>query len=423
MEEIKGRNKHRRASEFHDCFQHTGNGHIGLKYSLNQWSIDNKTPYEYDERFYYKHNEFLCVSDQDGSNEKILMRYIIEEESPSYFEVNSTGIYFFYLEDTKFKVRCFDLYGAYKSTYEDTFSSKNAHICLYDNLLYWTYSEERPVMVFDKFNYSPIYVYDMDTQIKELLFDEPCLMIEKLYANKDKVVFLGAFAHSHHLGNDEWIEVDSTTFMGIDRNGTGLQGISNPHYRMDQLYLDVRDIVTGKKEMFSHEVLWEKIPYNMDIVTLDMENEILWVREKSEHIPGYEFWVPKELWGDRSKTKEGVKAWRVPEGVYGQQIYFDGEYFLVVNNNILVTIDQNGNVHEFPLDIRLFGSFYIIGDYLRVRKDFSREGLFRMENGVIDRELQRENWMGTDRKLDENAINHFEMLESFRKGFENKRRN
>lgn len=164
-------------------------------YLLGNWgatSSFNDNACAYQGRIYYLIGEYLCVSDMDGSNKRILAKY----SNPNFEEliVNSTGIYLFNRRHTSGGLNMirFDLNGKILERLRKKGNFSDVYI--YDDSVFYVQT---------KYNHPSVMLYQFSTQQEICIFDQ-ATEITQLCGN-DKQVFFRAFFDGKNGMVDGWL--------------------------------------------------------------------------------------------------------------------------------------------------------------------------------------------------------------------------
>lgn len=279
---------------------------------------------EYNGLFYFikgKYNvgTFLCASDKEGDNVKIVSE-IPEEYAYASIHINCTGIYLYYTQDND---RLFVLHldhsgnkisecrDEYDGGYEDGHSVNNVYF--YGNDAFYTYEhnvndEEKCV----------IKCMHIDTGIIDVIY-ERASSISRLYATDGYLIFNARY--SNEDCEQSW--ADGWMLLNISTND--IECISNPYCSPENV-LDNPSYYDS--ESFEYN---ENYDFDRRIVSFDLSRKIFWIErivlegDDSAHLHQVKYWEPRNLWGNRDELVSGMPVWRITkDSTHSSREYFDG---------------------------------------------------------------------------------------------------
>ena len=279
---------------------------------------------EYNDLFYfikrkYDVGNFLCSSDKEGDNVKIVSE-IPDEYDYANIHINCTGIYLYYTQDNdRLLVLHLDHDGSkisecreeYDGGYEDGHSVSNVYF--YGNDVFYTYEynvndEESCV----------IKCMHVDTGIIDVLY-ERASSISGLYATDGYLIFNARY--SNEDCDQSW--ADGWMLLNIKTND--IECISNPYCSPENV-LDNPSYYNS--ESFEYN---ENYDYDRRIVSFDLSRKIFWIErivlegDDSAHLHQVKYWEPRSIWGNRDELVPGMPVWRITkDSTYSSREYFDG---------------------------------------------------------------------------------------------------
>ena len=279
---------------------------------------------EYDGLFYfikrkYEVGTFLCSSDKEGNNKKIISE-IPDEYDYAYIHINCTGIYLYYTQDNdRLLVLHLDHSGRkisecreeYEGGYEDGHNVSNVYI--YGNDVFYTYEHN-----VDDEECCVIKCMHVDTGNIDVLY-ERASSVNGLYATDGHIIFNARYS------NEDCEESWADGWMIMNTITREVECISNPYCSPENV-LDNPSYYDS--ESFEYN---ENYNYDRRIVSFDLSRKIFWIErislegDDSAHLHQVKYWEPRSLWGNRDELVQGMPVWRITkDSTYSSREYFDG---------------------------------------------------------------------------------------------------
>lgn len=279
---------------------------------------------EYDGLFYfikrkYEVGTFLCSSDKEGNNIKIISE-IPDEYDYAYIHINCTGIYLYYTQDNdRLLVLHLEHSGRkiaecreeHEGGYEDGHNISNVYI--YGNDVFYTYEHN----VYDE-ECCVIKCMHVDTEIIDVLY-ERASSVNGLYATDGHIIFNARYSNEdcEKSWADGWMIMNTFTHE--------VDCISNPYCSPEN--------VLDHPSYYDSESIDYNENYNFDrsVVSFDLSRKIFWIErislegDDSAHLHQVKYWEPRSLWGNRDELVQGMPVWRITkDSTYSSREYFDG---------------------------------------------------------------------------------------------------
>lgn len=240
----------------------------------------------YDEKIYYMNSEYLCYSDTDGGDIRIITgekRY-----KNAYIHVNPTGIYLYKRGSTNtyLDVKRIGFDGS--SVLEVKEKGRISYVYIYGDKIY--YVKKVPgaaeIRCMDMTGGTITTVYSEASEADRLCVAENCIIFRAMYK-----------------GSRRGYPYDDKVWMVMDRSGGRVNCLSGGYGGND----------SGE-----------------EIVYCDPNRNILWTERKTSG--GDLIWEPRPIWGGRNSAVSGMPVWNmsgklwIDDGRWSRE-YFDGEHF------------------------------------------------------------------------------------------------
>ncbi|MBE7010279.1 MAG: sel1 repeat family protein [Ruminococcaceae bacterium] len=291
----------------------------------------NFTKFVYDDLVYYINGIFLCVSDQDGSNIRILAEFEKEYEySYRYLAVNETGIYVYTQEEEAgLTAWVYNFSGQLiqqvklpnpKSDLTDATFYYN-HIYVHKYMLYYVLSEEGYDNSGTYTQKEKIYSLNVYTGMNSLLYQK-ATAIRALYANDEYIVFNAYYEDEND--EDNWNDEGWMLYRLCDGQTSCLScSRCSPENVFD------------RPEFYNSESSRYIRPEDRKEICIryvDMERNLMWVERESyegkdsAHLNRVLYWEARQLIDSLpcSVPLEMTPIWKVKDENRSLYEYFDG---------------------------------------------------------------------------------------------------
>ena len=361
-------------------------------FDTNMCIYENKL-YYIGRGFLYKDLFFLCCSNMDGSNIRIL-RKIDNDYRYAKIAVNSTGIYIYtlYCSYSLFVIHMSfegEIISECRTNYgeeEEEYIKSDIYVC--GNKVFFVDNYDSEI----KMNPQIKCMYVDDNRVETIYCKAS--FITRLFATNNQIIFQARYENEDaDLSADGWMIMNMIDYS--------MECLSNPYCNIENV-VDQPDVYDEDSMQYNRYC-----NYSMRISFFDLDRGIFWTDRKAVEKTdlGKEIRVyyrePRALWGNREKVIANLPVWRIDDDHWGQE-YFDGTYrFKAECYYKFESCTRDGEKYEWSVGNGMHGmcdSFKVLGDYLFLDVAGIQEEQYNLSTEIVS--PIRKSWIENKLSLD-----------------------